>query len=417
MAETDSNTSPEPNGAGARNAVVIALAVLAVVAAYVAIKVMREAPVAGPGGAGGGPMAMPPAAVYVESVAKETTQAEAIVTGELRAVSQADIAAREPGAVMEVLVDEGSVVKEGDVVAKLDDRRIAAQLNEAEAVLKSANSLAKQRQAELDRAKRDFSMKRGLLERKAVSESDALDAERALAVADAQRDVARDGIAEAESRIVFLKAQLADLTIRASFDGVIVSRRTEPGEWAAAGAVVAALVTVDPIEAWLRVPSRHLDDLRGNGEGFRVRRSATGELLKPSSVKLIPDVDPNSQLFTVVATLPNDEARLAPGESVTGIVPVGRRSGHWLFPTDALIRSAAGDFVYVVQPPGNEGEMPSGGRTMVDIAFERGGKVYIADPETFSEGDQVIVEGNERLMPGQGLMIQSRGEPAAPPAP
>ena len=417
MADSESNSPVSNGGSGARNIVILALAVLAVVAAYVAIKVMREAPVAGGGGPGGGPMAMPPAAVYVQSVGRETTQAEAIVTGELRAVSQADIAAREPGAVMEVLVDEGSAVAKGDVIAKLDDRRIKAQLDEAKAALKSAKSMARQREAELARAKRDSEMKRGLLERKAVSESDVLDADRTLAVAGAQSDVARDGIAEAESRIRFLEAQLADLTIRASLDGVIVSRRIEPGEWAAAGAVVASLVTVDPIEAWLRVPSRHLDDLRGNGRGFRVRRSATGELLKPASVKLIPDVDPNSQLFTVVATLPNDERRLAPGESVTGIVPVGKRSAHWLFPTDALIRSAAGDFVYVVQPSAEEGGMPSGGRTMVDIAFERGGNVYVAESGTFADGDQVIVEGNERLMPGQGLMIQSRGESAAPPAP
>jgi len=413
MPESESNP-PAPNngGAGARNGVIVALAVLAVAAAFVAIKVMREAPVAGAGGPGGGPMAMPPAAVYVDAIARETTQAEAVVTGELRAVSQAEIAAREPGAVMEVLVDEGSIVKEGDVLAKLDDRRIKAQLAEVEASLKSAHSLVKQREAELARAKRDFVMKRELLNRKAVSESDALDAERALAVADAQGNVARDGIAEAESRIDFLKAQLADLTIRAPFAGAVVRRNVEPGEWAAAGAVVATLVTVDPIEAWLRVPARSLDDLRGNSEGFRVRRSATGELLEPASVKLVPDVDPNSQLFTVVATLPNGDGRLAPGESVTGIVPVGERGAHWLFPTDALIRSAAGDFVYVVQPPSKEGEMPTGARTMVNIAFERGGRVYVADADAFAEGAQIIVEGNERLMPGQGLMIQSRGAEA-----
>jgi len=408
MADSETNPSASSGGAGARNLVILALAVLGVVAAYVAIKVMREAPVAGGAPGGGGSMEMPPAAVYVESVDRETTQAEAVVTGELRAVSQADIAAREPGAVVAVLVDEGSEVKKGEVIAKLDDRRIHAQLDEARAALQSTKSLTKQRAAELQRAEKDFEMKRGLLKRKAVSESDVLDAERTLAGAEAQADVARDGIAEAESRIRYLEAQLADLTIKASLDGVIVSRRIEPGEWAAAGAVVASLVTVDPIEAWLRVPSRHLDDLRGNGDGFRVRRSATGELIKPISVKLVPDVDPNSQLFTVVATLPNAEGRLAPGESVTGIVPVGRRQPHWLFPTDALIRSAAGDFVYVVQTPAKEGGMPSGGRAMLDIAFERGGKVYVADPQAFTAGAQVVVEGNERLMPGQGLMIQAR---------
>ncbi len=406
MAESDSKSQPTPTGTGRRNAVIAALAALGILAALGAIKIMREAPVAGEGGPAGGPAAMPPAAVYADAAVREETQAEAIVTGELRAVSQAEIAAREPGAVLEVLVDEGGSVKKGDIVARLDDRRVKAQLAQAKAALQSAKSMSTQRQAELSRAKRDFEMKRGLLERKAVSESDALDAERTLAVADAQLNAARDGIAEAESRIVFLQAQLDDLTIHAPFDGVIVSRRVEPGEWAAAGATIATLTTVNPIEAWLRVPARHLDDLRGNSEGFRVRRSATGELLKPASVQLVPDVDPLSQLFTVVATLPNTAGRLAPGESVTGIVPAGERGPHWSFPTDALIRSAAGDFVYVVQPPAKEGELPIAGRTDLQVAFERGGRIYVAGAEVFAAGAQVVVEGNERLMPGQGLMVK-----------
>lgn len=419
----DSTTQPSPapgESSARRNGIVAALAIVAVVASMFAIKLMQEAPTAGAGGPGGAPMAMPPAAVFVESVVQEVAQAEAPVTGALRATSEAEIAAREPGAVIEVLVNEGDTVAKDAVIAKLDTRRIAAQIDEAKAALASARGMAAQRKADLKRATSDLAMKSGLLDSKSVSKSDVLDAERTLAVGAAQSDVAADGIAEAESRLKFLQVQLEDLTIRAPFAGVIVDRRVEPGEWVAAGAVVASLVTVDPIEAWLKVPTRYLNDLLADTENFRVRRSASGQIFDPMRVEIVPQVEPLSQLFTVVATLPNAVRQLAPGESVTGLVPVGKLQPHWRFSTDAVIRSASGDFVYVVNKPENEGELPGARRVPVVIAFERHNQAFVnVSTDAFVAGDQVIVEGNERLMPGQSLMVKTRSEAPSPltPAP
>lgn len=419
MSDSASQSSPEPDGSGSRkNGVIAILAIIAVVASMFAIKLMQEAPTAGAGGPGGGPMTAPPASVFVEPAVREVAQAEAVATGILRAVSEAEIAAREPGAVIEVLVNEGDAVAKDAVIARLDTRRIAAQLDEAKAALASARGMAAQRKAELERAKSDLTMKSGLLDSKAVSKSDVLDAERTLAVGAAQSEVAADGIAEAESRMTFLQVQLEDLTIRAPFAGVIVDCRVEPGEWVAAGAIVASLVTIDPIEAWLKVPTRYLNDLLADTENFRVRRSASGQIFNPLKVEIVPRVEPLSQLFTVVATVPNSNRQLAAGESVTGLVPVGKLEPHWRFSTDAVIRSASGDFVYVVDKPAKEGELPGARRVPVEIDFERDNHAFIKVPsDAFVVGDQIIVEGNERLMPGQSLMVKTRGEAAAPPAP
>ena len=205
-----------------RNIIVAVLAILTIGTAFYIIRLMQDAPINVEGGQDGAPMSMPPAAVYVEILGKESVQAEAIVTGILRAASEAKIAAREPGAIVEMLVDEGFEVKQNDIIAKLDDRRITTLIEEAQATLASAKGLEGQRKAELERAESDLGMKRRLRDSKAVSQSDVLDAERALAVAIAQSGVASDRIAEAESRLSFLNVQLEDLTIRAPFDGVIV---------------------------------------------------------------------------------------------------------------------------------------------------------------------------------------------------
>jgi hypothetical protein len=56
-------------------------------------------------------------------------------------------------------------------------------------------------------------------------------------------------------------------------------------------------------------------------------------------------------------------------------------------------------------------------RIPINIAFERGNKVYISVAGSeFTMGDQIIVEGNERLMPGRSLMVKVREEPRSAPA-
>ena len=56
-------------------------------------------------------------------------------------------------------------------------------------------------------------------------------------------------------------------------------------------------------------------------------------------------------------------------------------------------------------------------RISINIAFERGNKVYVAiDGSEFTMGDQIIVEGNERLMPGRPLIVKVREEPGSAPA-
>ena len=361
---------------------------------------------------------MPPAAVYVTQIALEETRDEAVVTGTLRAQSHADIAAREPGAVAVVLVNEGDSVKAGEVLAKLDDRRIKSRLAEAKAALQSATSLVAQRAAERARASKDLDMKRALRERNAVSVSDLLDAEKVLTVADAQQRVAEDGVREAQSRVEFLTVQKADLTVVAPFAGVVVSRQVEPGEWVAAGSVVASIVSMQPIEAWLRTPARHLSGANSDLTDFRVRRSSTGAILKPTKVTTIPDVDGRSQLFTLVATLDNADAGLIPGESVTGIVPVAAAKPHWRVPVNAVVQSPMGTIVQLVQAPESGDGLPIGRAVPVQVAFERGGNAYIeATNDGFKEGDRIVVEGNERLMPGQSLMIRTAGEETGPQAP
>ncbi|MFT4692731.1 MAG: membrane fusion protein (multidrug efflux system) [Limisphaerales bacterium] len=418
MADNEESTQSQGGNRAVVITVMVVLLLVVTVAVIQTIQKAKTGGTAGPGAPGGGPPQMPPAAVIVGPIVTETTQDRAIATGTLRAVSKADVAAQEAGAVEKVLVDEGQEVAAGATLAILDSRRTKAQLTEANAGLASAQSLLEQRAAELRRADSDLEMKTQLSLTKAVSKSAVLDAEKTRTVAKSQLKAAQDGITEARSRLELLAIQLDDLAVKAPFSGVVISRDVEPGEWVAAGAMVASIVTVDPIEAWLRVPARFLAGTAGGSKGLLVRQSATGKMFAPANVTRIPDVDGRSQLFTVVATIPNPDRNLTPGESATGIVPIGVATDYLRIPLNAVVQSPQGTLLYVVQPSENTEGLPTGRAVPLSIAFERDGHAFVAAEDAgFTESDQVIVEGNQRLQPGQSLMIKPPADAGGPPAP
>ena len=397
-------STPSPSRPSSSPWIILGLAALLVLGLLYAIRTILTAPDAGAGPAAA-PSGMPPAAVYVQTPIEETTEKVAKATGTLRAKSRAAVAAREAGAIVEINVDEGDVVHEGTMLASLDSRRAIALLAEAKASLTAAESLVHQRKAEATRATEDLAMKRSLLERRAISRSDILDAERALTVAEAQGKAAIDGVAQAQGQVDFLTVQLDDHLIRAPFAGVVVERHVEIGEWATAGTTVVTLVATDPVEAWLRVPTRYLTSVRASPDSLQIRQSATSAIFTPAKVTLVPDVEPLSQLFTVVAELTNKDGHFTSGESITGLVPVGERAPHWKVSVDAILRASTGDFVYVAGPDGTALNVP------VKVAFERDADAFILVSDSDLRKDsQVVVEGNERLQLGQTLMIRERDD-------
>lgn len=411
------DTPRDTQNSGAKTKVIAVLVVVLLVAAYFIIRMIQDAPTAGEGahgpppGGGGGPPQMPPASVLVVPVEMENTQDRAMVTGVLQAISKADVAAQEAGAVEALFVREGDSVEEGDPLVLLDIRRNTAQLNVSKASLISAENLLAQRKAEVARAEKDVQMKMELHLTKAVSESDLLDAQKTLIVAKAQKDAAQASIEEALNQMELSTVQLGDLTVKAPFDGTVVARHVDPGEWVGAGTTVATVIATDPVEAWLRVPSRFLGRVSTTADSYQIRQASTGNIVEPKELSVVPDVDARSQLFTVIATISNKEGKLIPGESITGIVPVGEKVPFLKVPTNAIVHSPMGMMVQIVQPSEDPKGLPMARGVPVKVEFQRRGFAYVqAAIAGFQAGDQVIVEGNQNLMPRQPIMIKPAGE-------
>ena len=381
--------------------VILALAVLG--ATWWGIKSLSSAK-AGGGPAGKVPGGAPPATVIMAPVESRVSAQTQTIVGTLKAKSRSDIAAREAGSILTIEVDEGDLVKKDDVIATLDGRRLTAQIAEANAEVTVAEALVHQKKSRVKRSGIDLSMKEKLYAQKAISESEVLDARSASNVDNSVFKAAEDSLKAAQSRLKLLAVRSEDLKVVAPFDGRVVARHAELGEWVDAGSRVVTLISSGEIEAWLKVPERFASSIQGSK--IPVKVSATGQIVTWTALTTIPEADTSTRTLQVVATLPNTDEKLLPGLSVTADLPVTTNEARLAVPVNAVVQGYAGPGIFV--PLEKEGSpLPVARRLPVEVLFQDNEFVYLK-AEGLKAGDQVVVEGNERLFPFQPLIIATR---------
>jgi RND family efflux transporter MFP subunit len=387
----------------------VILAALLLVGFWFGVQALRNAQPAGAdGGMSGQGQGPPPATVIVAPVSLEDVQERRRVTGSLQAVERAEVAAQESGAVLEVMVDVGDLVEKGDLLVKLDDRRVKATLAEAESMATAAAAVVEERAAEATRAESDLTMKKDLFSQRAVSEREFLDAQRAASVAVAREKSAADEAAARVSALDLLRVRLEDLKVVAPFAGRVVTRQVDPGEWLAPGEPVVTLVSTGLVEAMMRVPERFIGSISDDNLRFEVIADGNGIASKVQSLRIVADVDPVTRLFPVIAEVDDLDGKLAPGQSVHADLAVGVPRELLAVPVDAVIESFNGASVFLAAP-NPEGGMPIATRIPVAVAFREDGKVFLLS-DGLKPGSQVVIEGNERLFPGTPLIVDTPGQ-------
>jgi RND family efflux transporter MFP subunit len=330
------------------------------------------------------------------------------VTGSLRAAPRAQVAAREGAAVESTHVDVGDLVKAGDALVSLDARRLTAILAEGEAALTAARAELMQRQAENERAEQDQIMMAGLWEQKAVAEREYLDSVSEAKVASSREDAARESIEAATKRLELIRVRQTDLEVVAPFDGRVVTRHIEIGEWLNEGDPVVTLVSTGEVEAWLQLPERHIAKFKADmPASVELRLPGRSEPILAKSFSLVPDVGGRSRRFDLIARIPDPDNRLTPGTSVQAEVPLGKLAERLVVASDAIMKGYAGSYVYTVED--STSGPPVASRVPVEVLFERNGEAVLAEG-ALKPGVRVIVEGNERLFPKTPLNPQPYSE-------
>ena len=348
----------------------------------------------------------PPASrVRFDAVREQTVERQREVTGQLRASRASMAASREQGRVIEMLVDVGDRVEVGQPLARLDAALLQLDLKRAEADLVALERSVDEFRSLSDQAALEVARRERAKTEGGISEMELEDARIGEAAANARAARAEADAASARASLAQLQQRISDTVIVAPFAGSVVAKLTEVGEWIDQGEAVVEVVQLDPIDAWLEVPERYIDDA-GRASAITVEVESLGVTVEGSEVAIVARADELARTFPVRVRVPNPKGELKPGMSASASLPTGIDETVVTVHKDALLRDDAGTFVF----------FDAGGMAM-PIRVERlwgvGDRVVVR-AEALRPGMKVVIEGNERMYPSQPIVDMDA--PPAPPA-
>ena len=151
-------------------------------------------------------------------------------SGYVTARRRATVSSKVTGKVLEVFVEEGKAVRRGQVLARLDDSQIRAALAVAEAQLGSARKAAAEDQARLREAELSLERRLRLLKEGVIGRAELDTSEAQVESLKARIALADEQVHVAATQIKAIQTDLADMVVRAPFDGIAISKDAQPGE-------------------------------------------------------------------------------------------------------------------------------------------------------------------------------------------
>ncbi len=342
----------------------------------------------------------PPATVRLGVAKVETVQNQWDVVGRLQQVRQSVVASEVAGKIVELAVDQGDVVERGrTVLARVDDVWAKIAVSTAEAALAGAQADHLEAQARLAKSRSDMDKLEELL-RTGVAKQREYDEARAVYEADEARVTAAAArIRTAEAALNRAQREMERLIIHAPFDGVVVRKMIEVGEWADVGAAIVEIVSHGSIDAVIDVPERLINNVEV-GAAMEVYIEAIGQSVEGKIVAIVPQGMNASRTFPVKIRLSDQQGKLMSGMSVVARVPTTQQIQAVTVPRDAVLQTPRGPVVWAAV----EGKAVS---IPVQVLFGHGGRYVVESTSgvALTNDMPVVVEGGERIMmPGQPLM-------------
>lgn len=373
-----------------------------------------------------------PVAVTVSAARRADLVTRVTATGTVSALREARLAARMPGRVTAVLVNEGDRVATGTALLRLDGSEFFAMEAQARAGVmaaraqldllqagarpeerqQAANAVA-QAKAALDQAQTEAERMRSLYAMGAIAKQqlDAMETQLRMArtaydSARQQQSLVNEGprleqIRAAQAQAVGAQAALAaarirlrDLVLTAPFAGTIVQRMVEPGETVSPAVPSFLLAQLDVVNAELAVPERHRAALHVGQTATITVDSLPGRMFTGRIAEISPGASAVSRSFVVKVRVANRERMLQPGMFARGTIVTGTRPSVLQISERAVMTTAGGAVVFVVQ----NGRAV---RRAVTLGDRLEGLVEIKSG--VQVGELVVVEGQEGLTDNQAV--------------
>jgi len=256
-------------------------------------------------------------------------------TGTVEPVREVEVKSKASGEILRLHADIGDFVQRGTLLAEIDPRDVRNRYNQTEADLAVARAQLEIAQAQLDRQQR-------LLEAEVITQSEFENA--TLSYANAQAALVR-----AQTNFDLAELQLADVNIRAPFDGTIIVKNVEEGtviQSAASnvsgGTALFVMANLDDMQVRTLVDETDMGDLEPGLEAAVRVEAYPDRTFRGSVDKIEPQatVDQNVTMFPVIVSIDNRSGLLRPGMNAEVEVFIDEAIGVVMVPNNAIVQAA-----------------------------------------------------------------------------
>ncbi len=277
------------------------------------------------------------------------------LSGSIDANEQIEVRSEVSGIVESINFEEGTLVGKGQMLFKINDIELRAQLSQA----RTKQSLASEnaRRAKL------------LLEKEAISQE--------------EYDIASADFRSAQAQTQLIQAQIAKTTVRAPFSGKIGLRSISKGTYVTPTTIIAKLVNTNQVKITFSIPEKYATKMKVNSPlSFTVAGSKENYTAKVYAVE--PEIDVATRTLQMRAVAQNAQGKLIPGTFANIALPLDNINDALLVPTEALIPIQNGKKVFIAKNgKAKEVIVETGARTDKDVLVISGLKA----------GDTVLTSG------------------------
>ncbi len=328
------------------------------------------------------PQGRPPTPVRVAEVASRMIQKSVVLVGTVEPWRRSVVAGEIAALVQKFPVEEGMEVKRGQVLAHLRTDALTIRLNAATATRREAHTRYQQAQKDLRRVK-------VLFEKELVTQKEYDDAV-------TQEAAWKQRVAQLDSEILQVRDQLRKARVVAPFHGWVTKEFTEVGQWIEAGGAIVEIVDLSRVQIQVPLPERYVGDIQIGTPVMATFDSLRGMEAQGRVFSVVAQADRNSRTFPIKIELPNPDLKIKSGLVSRVTLQVGTPHEGMVVPKDALVLRGGREFVFVLDET-VVSQVPITSVEHVNNEVEISGDL--------KPGMIVVVEGNERLFPGQPVRV------------
>ena len=298
------------------------------------------------------------------------------------------------GVLKRILVNEGQIVRRGQLLAEMDPTTSSNTVEVAHASLNQAKDMVKQAEATYNQAKDAYDRMKLLHDNGSLPEVKWIEAETRLAQATSALNTARSGVASATATEKIARKGLADTRLYAPVSGVIGKKQLVAGETALPSQAVVNILDISTVKVKVAVPESEIGSINA-GTPTSIKVDAIGRSYRGGRIEKGVEADALTHTYDIRINVVNRDLKLLPGmvANVSFSPNGGHVTGRMSIPVTSVQKKSDGTlFVWTVDSKN------IAHRTRVTIGETRGNYVTVADG--LGVDQRIVTEGYQKLSEG-----------------